>query len=656
LQSVAPGSDIPRLELLGGFRLTMEVDREIAISSRKNRALLAILALAPGNCVTRDELVALLWADRGEQQARNSLRQALVALRRDLSELDPSPLVIQDDQIKLDLAHLRVDVISFQSLVEVEDWPAAASLYKGALLSGLSLGGDAFEDWLREQRDIVAGKAIVTLERFAERQQGEARIATAKRLLALDPLREASHRALMSAYADTGEVALALKQYEACRAVLMRELGVAPAQPTEDLRRFLSASGASASIDPSRPRTRSAKSSVALLPFVNLGHEAEQQHLCDGIVADIISALARFHSLSVIARNSSFAFRDSTLPIVEVGYKLGVDYLVTGSLRMADKRLRLSVELIDVETERVVWAQTYARELADLFAVQDEVANTIAATLTGQLESDVAVRAERKHPGSLAAYDVALRGYHRMQRITREDTGAALELLERALTIDPTYAEAYSWLATALVLDWQFNYRAASLQRAIAVARQGVERDSYSGRCHLVLGYCLLVTGERVRAEPYHHRAIALNPNDAYILAHWALLEAYSGRPDESDRYLANALRLNPYPPDWYGEFRSVTAFARGRYDQARAGFEIAPDTYWDRLYLLACYGHLDAEEEATALLAWFRTQFPNLALIDAAKIEPFAHESDRVRLINGLEKAQVLAKGANVVRLERRS
>lgn len=648
-------AEIPRLELLGGFRLTRG-SREIPVSSRKNRALLAILALAAGCSASREQVMALLWADRGEPQARSSLRQALMALRRDLSEFDPSPLIIQDDQVKLDPTHLHIDVVSFRNFVEIEDWQAAASLYKGALLSGFSLGSEAFEDWLREQREQIAGRVTATLERLIQQQQGEARIGTARRLLALDPLREASHRALMQAYADMGEPALALKQYGACRAILKAELGVAPAPQTEELRRSLSAGSAPVQASSSRPRRRSAKPSIAVLPFATLRSDAEQQHLGDGIAGDIISALSRFRSLTVIARNSSFALHSSALAAAEIGDRLGVDYLLTGTLRIVERRLRLSVELTDVESEGVVWARTYARDLGDPFAIQDEVASTIAATLSGQLESDIAVRAERKHPDNLAAYEMALRGYRCMQHFTRRDTATALMHLHQAVDLDPTYAEAYSWLATTLVLDWQFNHEQGSLQRAIAVAQQGVERDAYSGRCHMVLGYCLLVAGERTRAEAYHRRAIALNPNDAYILAHCALLEAYSGRPEECNRYLDEALGLNPYPPDWYDEFRSVAAFVHGRWDQARLGFEAAPDTYWDKLYLLACYGHLGAKEEAVSLLAWFHRQFPNLSVMEAAKAEPFSHTEDLDRLTGGIAKAIALAEAGTVVRFERHS
>lgn len=649
LRAATPGAEAARLDLLGGFRLTTASGREIPISSRKNRALLAIVALADGCAASRDQLVALLWGDRGEQQARNSLRQALVALRRELAEIGSS-LVIQDDQVRLDLAHLQVDAVAFRALADAGDWSEAAALHRGPLLAGLSLGGEAFEDWLRLQRDLVTGKAVTVLERLAAQQQGEARIATARRLLGIDPLREASHRALMSAYAEAGETALALKQYEACREILRRELDVAPAPQTEELRRAIAGAKAPRpAAAPGSERAHPAKPCIAVLPFTSLGAPADQQFLCDGIVGDIILALSRFRSLSVIARASSFVFRDSTLGIAEIGARLGANYLVTGSLRTADARVLFSVELIDVGTEAVVWAQSYARDLAAISALQEEVVRGIAATLTGQVELDIATRAAHKHPANVAVYDLLMRGIQHQQRTTRKDTPLAIEYLEGAIALDPGYAEAHAWLSIGLLLKWQFDYDRPALDRAIAVAQRGVELDPYSARCHINLGYCLLAAGDRVRAEAHSRRGLTLNPGDAYMIAQYSLIEAYRGLPDECLRCLDAAQALNPYPPSWYEEFRSLAAFVAGRYEDARIGFENAPDTYWDKLYLLACYGLLDLRDQARSLLQWFAAQFPTIDLIAAARMEPFWRDEDRQRLIDGVQKAIGAAQVAGI-------
>jgi TolB-like protein/Tfp pilus assembly protein PilF len=650
--SLPPGSNLPRLEVFGGFRLAAADGRGIAISSRKNRALLAMLALSPGQAASRDQALALLWGDRGEQQARNSLRQALVALRRDLAPLLPPPLVLHDDVVRLDQGCLAIDAVEFQRFLESGDWNKAASTYKGPLLAGLNLADGAFEDWLREQRDIASGKAMRALEQLASQQQGEARVATCKQLLAFDAMREASHRALMSAYAAAGEPALALRQYEACRELLKSELGVAPAQQTEDLRTGI-ATGRLA--EAPAPLRAAAKPSIAVMPFANPSHDPEQDHLGDGIVNDIISALSRFHALTVIGRSSSFAFRNSPLGMAEIGRRLSVAYLLIGSLQTSRRRLRLSVELIEVQTATVVRAQNYDRNLDDVFEIQDELARLIASNLTGRVEIDVASRAARKHPSAVAAYDLALRGLQHQQRVTRKDTLLAIDHLERAVALDPGYADAHSWLAFCHHAMWQFDYSFASLERASEVAHHAVDFDPFSARCHLVLGFCWLYRADRAKSEYHHRRALALNPNDPHVLAHAALLEIYMGQPTEAARYFADAFRLNPFPPLWYREFRCAGDVIAGRYDEARAGFEIAPDTYWDRLYLLSSYGHLGCVAEAAALRSWFRERLPHLDLIAAARTEPFWRDEDRERLVDGIKLAMGVDNSATVVRLERR-
>ncbi|HKP26932.1 MAG TPA: BTAD domain-containing putative transcriptional regulator, partial [Dongiaceae bacterium] len=266
-----PASTLPRLELLGGFRLIAADGREIPVSGKKNRALLAILALAPGCSASREAIAGLLWSDRGEQQARNSLRQNLLTLRNDLAPIDPTPLVFQEDLVKLDPMRISIDVLDFFNWRAHGDLATAASLFKGPLFAGLSLSDNAFEEWLREQRDTINGKAIAVLEQLAGQEGGEARIASAKRLVALDPLREASHRLLMAAYAEAGEKGLALKQYEICRDLLKQELGIAPAQQTEDEYKAILNDRKAAAAQPRAPRRATlSRPAVAVLPFANL--------------------------------------------------------------------------------------------------------------------------------------------------------------------------------------------------------------------------------------------------------------------------------------------------------------------------------------------------------------------------------------------------
>jgi DNA-binding SARP family transcriptional activator len=224
---------MPRLQikLLGGFGVRLDPGEVVDIASRKTRALLAYLALPAGRAHTRDRLTGLLWSDRGDKQARDSLRQALSELGRTLDAADRPPLVKNRDTIALDIDATEVDAMAFERLAVSEaagQLRHAANLYAGDLLDGFGVPDSAFEDWLRFQRQRLRDLATTVLKKLLTHDTGASAIAIAQRLLALDPLQEEGHRALMRLHAEAGEIAVALRQYDLCRDLLQRELGVAP--------------------------------------------------------------------------------------------------------------------------------------------------------------------------------------------------------------------------------------------------------------------------------------------------------------------------------------------------------------------------------------------------------------------------------------------
>src|SRR5215831_11517006 len=222
-----------QLRLLGGFDLHSGEGQAAIPAGRKVRALLACLALSAGKVWPREKLMALLWSDRGDEQARASLRQALAEIRRALG--DPSPLRTEHDAVSLDLALLAVDALEFERLAKAGKSEEAAALYRGPLLDGHGVRDGAFEDWIRLERTRLHDLAVDVLERYAGAQSGEAAITTAQRLLQLDPAREETHRLLMRLYAAAGQRAQALRQYEHCRDILLRDLQTKPDTETERL-------------------------------------------------------------------------------------------------------------------------------------------------------------------------------------------------------------------------------------------------------------------------------------------------------------------------------------------------------------------------------------------------------------------------------------
>jgi TolB-like protein len=288
----------------------------------------------------------------------------------------------------------------------------AARLYEGELLDGIAIRDSTFEEWLDAERGKLRETAIGSLTRLLERQTGPEAIATGQRLLAFDPLREASQRALMRAYAAQGRRDQALRQYRACCDLLRKELQIEPSKETEALRRAIKAGGGQAEPGQSHETAESERRpalplpdrpSIAVLPFVNMSADPEQTYFADGLTEDLITDLSRVPGLFVIARNSSFAYKGTAVDVRQIARDLGVQYVLEGSARRAASRVRINVQLIDALCGGHIWVDRFDRNLVDIFAVQDEVVAKIVEALAGRLTA--AGLRERYKPVSLEAYD-----------------------------------------------------------------------------------------------------------------------------------------------------------------------------------------------------------------------------------------------------------
>jgi len=361
------------INVLEGFEARFPSGEALPLKGRKTQALLACLALAPGRRQPRDTLAALLWSERGQPQARSSLRQSLTELRKALGETRDTLLIAGRDGFALDDDAIEVDALEFEQLIDDGSPTAleqAAALYRGDLLDGIEAHDPCFESWLRDERQRLRERACEALSRLLGHQEAEEpdrAIATARRLLAIDPLHEATHRALMRLYAKKGERSLALKQYQSCCNTLAAELGLAPEPETEKIaeriRTGTASAGAALDREPQRqafqpePLPLPDKPSIAVLPFSDISDNPEQEHIADGVTEDIITALSKIPRLFVVNRDSTSKYKDRTPDARRIGREQGVQYLLEGSVRRAGNRLRISSKLIDATTGRHVWAQ-----------------------------------------------------------------------------------------------------------------------------------------------------------------------------------------------------------------------------------------------------------------------------------------------------------
>ncbi len=244
------------------------------------------------------------------------------------------------------------------------------------------------------------------------------------------------------------------------------------------------------------------KPAIAVLPFVNMSGEPEQEFFADGITEDILTELSRFRELFVISRNSAFVYKGKPINVQKVAKELGVQYVVEGSVRKAGSRVRITVQLIDAETDRHLWAERYDRELADIFAIQDEVTSSIVSILPGRVAAAAHDRVQRKPPENLAAYECVLAGKLLHHRAARADNEEALRMLERAIALDPGYAHAHAWKACVLgqsfVYGWCANAE-ATMRTVIGEVTLALSLDENDSDVHRVLAAVNLSIAPRLR-------------------------------------------------------------------------------------------------------------------------------------------------------------
>jgi class 3 adenylate cyclase len=379
------------------------------------------------------------------------------------------------------------------------------------------------------------------------------------------------------------------------------------------------------------------KTSIAVLPFDNLSGDSEQQYLSDGIAEDIITGLGRFHTLFVIDRHSSVAVSRQTSDLAEIGRRLGVAYLVQGSLQWLGKRVRVTVRLVDAANRAQLWGDAYDIPLSEILAISDKVIGAIISTLHERVESALLEQSRRKPV--LAAYECVLRGIKHLRGYGSDDNRRALEYFQQAMKLDPEYALARAYHALAEVVSHDYEAPNAALAEALSLASTAVDLDEQDSRCHWVLAAIYRLSGNFKDAEQHYRRAIALNPNDAHAIAGLGRALAALGRCDEALDRVREAIRLNPYHPEWYWQVLGTVLFSAGRYaEAAEALSRMTRGGFWSRCYLAACLAQLDRIEEAAAAIDEARRLRPDCSL---AKIRPRdISRDDRERFIEGLRRA----------------
>ncbi len=377
------------------------------------------------------------------------------------------------------------------------------------------------------------------------------------------------------------------------------------AEPVRTYRVLGAAHGA-----PAAHRAAIDRPSIAVLPFTNMSGDPEQEYFSDGITEDIITELSHFRDLNVIARNSSFQYRGKDVDVKRIGRDLGVQYIVEGSVRRVDDRVRITAQLVDTVDDSHLWAERYDRDARDILALQEEVAHAVAATVGGRVEAAGRARSERLSPDALKAYDLVLRAQALALRYSRADNAQGRLFAERAIELDPVNARAHAWLAMCRFYEYMAFWtdaREESLRRAYELAQRAVLLDESDSFACTILGFVQLARRNFDEAQSELEKAINLNPNDSVARGIYALVLSATGRPDAAIEQFELARQQNPFDLSWTPWIKGIAYFTARRYDEAIATLkQVRAPIPEVRGWLAASYAHAGRLADAQATLQEF--------------------------------------------------
>ncbi len=614
--------------------------------SKKSQAVLAYLSVENSRPTTRDRVATLLWGNMGDERARHNLRQALSQIRGELG-----PAILSDgDKLRLNDDFCQTDVSVFESGKDAWDISAlkeALESYRGEFLEAFHVQSDEFEDWARETRESYRSVACTVIDRLADLLISEGFDTEAetvlRRRLTLDPCCEMAHRTLMELLSRQGRRTDALRQFKTCVTALRRELNTEPSPETQAVYSSISGDSQHLNIKPdlqvlNAPVT--GKPIVAVLPLENHSG-ADDLYFSDGITEDLTTALSRFREIEVIARPSSFRYRDHTTPENEVAAALGASFLVRGSVRRAAESVRISVQLVSAERGTTIWAEQYDRRTSDVFEVQSEIVSTIVSTLVGRVESARLMQSRGVALERLEAYDILLRGQYHHHLFTVNDCEKCIELFNLAIEKDPNYALAYAWLACGLgqAIVHKIDDPSKLVDKSQAAAERGLELDENESECHRVLAQNHLTRGNVRRSLWHQERALFLNPNDDRSLCAMGEILTFAGEPIVGEEWVRKSLRLNPYHPERYWSHLARALFHQQKYEETlRVLDRISRKRPDDLVYSLAASAMSGSEKEVERARFALRTSGANMDPIKVAKSLPLERAKDRDLLLGALE------------------
>jgi len=627
----------PQLEirLFGRFEILRDGDPipEEAWRRRKTKTLLKVLLTKPGHVFTQDQLIEALFEGKRPKSAIKNLYGRVSQLRRalepELTRGSDSRFVVRQGQgYRFAVSgEAWIDTQEFAAQLDIGErcqqngrhteaaraFEAAIRLYRGEYLEA-----DRYEEWALVPREHWRELDLEVLVRLAEgyAHLGDLHRAaiTCRAAFDLQPSREGVVRQLMTYHHAAGNRAEALRVYNVGRAALKSELDAAPSAETEALRRQVLLG------DTPTERIARDKRRIAVLPMVSVGPDAEDEYFADGMTEELIYALSQVRELRVIAQTSTLAYKNSRKTVSQIGRELSVGTVVEGSVRKADHRVRILIQLVDAEDEEHLWSHRYDRPLEDALSIQDDIAHQVARALEVELVEAGTAVAERRGTEHLEAYTQYLKGRHYLKQ--EGGLANAVAAYEQALRIDPDYALVHAGLAEAHCLRAIWSADLDAFAQADEAARKALTLARELPEAHTALGLVTwLKDHDPERAEDHFREAIALAPGNAEA-RHWygQLLEQL-GRSREALVEVLKAHEVDPLSPQFNFTLGTMLILER-RFDEAISRFEkaleIDPGFLGARIWL--------ARTRQVAW-DWEGSEQAYREAVDAAPGNPFVHQ-----------------------------
>jgi DNA-binding SARP family transcriptional activator/TolB-like protein len=639
------------VQMLGSLMIRRQGGTVALPASRKVRALIAYLALAP-HAVTRSHLCELLWDVPNDP--RGELRWCLSKVRNIVDEPSRRRVEARGDTVRLDLSGSTVDAIEIAratqegiETLEPERLRALSALFNGDFLEGLEVDrSPGFNNWVTAQRRRFRGCHAALLEHLVGSVSDDEAFQYLERWLELAPFDPRVHEILLNALARRGRIREG-EEHLAATIRLFDAEGL-DATPIRDVWRAARAD-ASPRVQAATPAVAPAggggradlvtaqarRASIAVMPFVDRDSATGiGGGSADGLAYDVITRLAKLRTLFVIAQGTVFALHERRVGPEEAGRMLNVDYVVSGSLHRQGKRLTVAVELAETRTARVVWAEVFDQKLDDAFLVLDEIGNRIVASIASEIETIERNRAILKAPSSLDAWEAHHRGLWHMYRFNRADNERAQHFFATAVRLDPTFARAFAGLSfTHFQNAFQgWAPREPEIDRAFDTAGQSLMADDRDPAAHSAMGRALWLRGHQDQSVLALEQAIDLSPN--FALGHYALAFVHSqvGDPGAAVAFADQSRHLSPFDPLLFAMLgsRAMALVRLGRFDEAadwgtKAAARPNAHAHVQAIgaYCLALAGRLD---EARVLMATIHKTLPNYGVdhfLSAMKFAP---------------------------------